>query len=286
MFILRKMYDGTTLTHICEIPSNPNRFPDNTLALGTISKNFDEILWLYEGDDEFFTLLCLRKHMIKDNIKLIMPYIPHARMDRTEDGEVFTLKTFCEAINSMNFSEVIVADPHSNVSVALLDRVKVISPARYINETINDIIDKEKITTDDLTLFFPDEGAMKRYGKMFPQFRYAFGMKDRNWKTGEIKGLQVVNSDLLQSRAVLIVDDICSRGGTFFHASKAISAAGGNPIYLYVTHCEHTVFSGEMYSGKRVKKIYTTDSYMSNQEDSKIEVIYSFAEDFKSGKIF
>lgn len=280
MFILRNSRDSMSYDIF-----NANRFPDRTLALGKINDFYDEILWKYEGDEEFFTLMCLREHMGKEKIKLVMPYIPHARMDRTVNGEVFTLKTFCKAINSMNFSKVIVVDPHSDVSIALLDRVKVISPKKYIENTMYDIYSYSSIK--ETVVFFPDEGAMKRYSKLFPNLEYTFGIKNRDWNTGKIEGFNIVNSKLVQGKNVLIIDDICSRGGTFHHASKALDAAGANSIYLYVTHCEDTVFSGDMYKGKLVKKIYTTNSKLSfTGSDDKIEVIYNFNVGFKNGEIF
>lgn len=66
-----------------------------------------------------------------------MPYIPHARMDRVQELEdVFTLKYFCQVINSLHFDKVIVRDAHSNVSLALLDRVIDLSPVGEIKEAI------------------------------------------------------------------------------------------------------------------------------------------------------
>lgn len=279
MFILRNGHN------YYEIPLNVNRFPDGALAIGDISNNYNEILWLYDGDEELFTLMCLREHAIGKEVKLIMPYVPHARMDRTKNREVFTLKTFCKAINNMNFNEVVIADPHSNVCIALLDRVEVITPGYYIEIVIDELADQGKIFDNNFVLFFPDEGAMKRYSKMFPNIPYAFGMKDRDWKTGKINGFSIINSELIKDKTVLIVDDICSRGGTFYHASKALNAAGASSIYLYITHCEDTIFDGDMYKGDLIEKIYTTDSKLSNMEDDKVEVIYSFAEDFKSGNV-
>ena len=279
MFILK----DSEINAYNNLSVKPNRFPDGTLALGSLYNGYDEIMWLYDGDEELFTLMCLRQHTKKKNIKLILPYIPHARMDRTEDGEVFTLKTFCSAINSMNFDRVVVADPHSNVSVALLDRVKVIKPINYIQETIR------KITREDreiLINFYPDEGAMKRYSKMFPYQPYAYGNKDRDWKTGKINGLSIINSEMVKERNVLIVDDICSRGGTFYHSAKALKAAGAKEIYLYITHCEDTMLEGEMYNEGLVKKIFTTDSLLKIHDDDKVKTIYSFAKEFMNGKVF
>lgn len=277
MFILRNEEESY------EILYNVNRFPDGTLALGNVPNNYNKILWLYNGDEELFTLMCLRDHM-NGEVSLIMPYIPHARMDRTENGEVFTLKTFCIAINRMNFKEVMVVDPHSNVSIALLDRVKVINPKKIISETI-DWVSNWTDRREDIILYFPDEGAMKRYSKMFPDISYAYGMKDRDWSTGKINGINIINKEMVKGKIVLVIDDICSRGGTFYHSSKALRAAGADSIYLYITHCENTIFEGEMYNEGTINKIFTTDSLLMRCDD-KVDFIYSFKEDFtRYGKI-
>ena len=214
--------------------------------------------WLYENDSELFSLICVKKqidrYFNRRSTVLEMPYIPHARMDRVKSNEdVFTLKYFCEVINSLKFDVVLVRDAHSNVSLALLDNVIDGGVIRYAWEAIN--------LSGAEALFFPDEGAMKRYADLFKDMPYAFGMKKRDWKTGQIQGLDLVNPENIVDKKVLIVDDICSRGGTFFHAAKALKAAGAKSVSLYVTHLESTVLLGEMASTDGlVDHIYTTKS--------------------------
>ena len=77
------------------------RFPDGTLALNMENSLIDDLMfeqhitWLYDGDDEMFTIMSL-VDMIKRNgynrYILYMPYLPNARMDRIKNpDEVFTL---------------------------------------------------------------------------------------------------------------------------------------------------------------------------------------------------
>lgn len=202
-----------------------------------------------------------------------MPYIPHARMDRVQELEdVFTLKYFCQVINGLHFDKVIVRDAHSNVALALLDRVIDLTPIGEIKEAIKLFEHYEKETP---VLFFPDEGAMKRYSTPAINLPYAFGIKKRDWSTGKILGLQLMNGELVKDKGVLIVDDICSRGGTFYHAANALKEAGAKNIYLYVTHAEHTMVEGDMYNQDIVKKIFTTDSIFKPEWDTrgKVEIV-------------
>ena len=252
-----------------------NRFPDNTLLIRPYFDDKEEeftILWRYESDAELFTLYCLTQHIRRifsePKITLILPYIPNARMDRVKSEEdVFTLKYFAEAINSMNFTQVDVLDPHSAVSEALINNIMINTPEEEIKKAI------AKCNPD--MLFYPDEGAMKRYAALAPM-EYAFGVKKRDWSSGKILGLDIVGSDVA-GKNILIIDDICSRGGTFYHAAKKLKEAGAADIYLYITHCEDTIYEGELLKDDSlIKRIYTTDSLLTKTDDNRIEVITSY----------
>lgn len=109
-------------------------------------------------------------------------------------------------------------------------------------------------------LFYPDEGSMKRYSGLINS-PYAFGVKKRDWKTGNIEGLDVIGAeDQIKGKDILIIDDICSRGGTFYHSAKKLKELGANKIYLYVTHCENTIFEGELLTSGLIERVFTTDS--------------------------
>ena len=247
-----------------------NKFPDNTLFM-RFDPNGDEfdsrgnmlIEWYYENDAELFSLVCVKRHLDRvysyNSVVLYMPYIPHARMDRVKNNsDVFTLKYFCEVINSLNFQTVYVRDAHSNVSLALLNNIV----DEGVDYYVKNAIDLSKAEA----LFFPDEGAMKRYSDRFNK-PYAFGMKKRDWQTGKILGLDIINSENIVGKDVLIVDDICSRGGTFYHSAKALKAAGAKSVSLYVTHLEETVFSGDLPNSNLIDHIYTTKSLFQKEHE-------------------
>ena len=256
-----------------------DRFPDGTLLmkLPFSPKPSNEIRWHYENDAELFKLICLVKTMREMykgvRIDLFMPYLPNARQDRVKNPEdVFTLKYFCEIINSLEFDTVFVTDVHSNVGLALLDRVREIKPWGQIHNALTKITFME--TGDvmheareecykNLLLFYPDEGAMKRYsGEMGMPF--VFGVKKRNWETGAIEGLDLMGSvEDIKGKNILIIDDICSKGGTFYHSAKRLKEAGAANIYLYVTHCENTIYEGELLKeDSLIKHIFTTNSLL------------------------
>lgn len=250
-----------------------NHFPDGTLLIkqepteNQVEFCYDEIHWFFESNEELVTLIYLTKHLHANGVKdiiLNMPYIPNARQDRVKNSDdVFTLKYFAEIINYLNFHIVYTLDPHSSVSEALIDNIAVQTPKFYIETAMR------KCNPD--LLFFPDEGAMKRYSSMANK-EYAFGIKKRDWTTGKIEGLDVAGSvDKIKDSRILIVDDICSRGGTFYHSAKKLKELGAKEIYLYVTHCENTILDGELLTSCLIEKVYTTNSIFT-KEHEKIEV--------------
>ena len=266
----------------------PKSFPDGTqkidFSLGVISQEIIEnktvyITWLYESDQELFSLLCISKN-IKEHFPwlrqaLVMPYIPNARFDRVkEPDECFTLKYFAEIINSLGFVRVIVTDPHSDVSTALIDHVEVIRGASYITQTCCKVLKAE--SSRNLVIYFPDSGSLKRYSEFVSDdYPIVYGIKNRDWKTGEILGIEIHgDTDKLdENTAILMIDDICSKGGTFYYGSKELNKYGCKDMYLYVTHCENTILDGELLKADSLfKKVFTTRSIFT-KEHEKVEVL-------------
>lgn len=257
---------------------NINHFPDGTLLLKEESAwcggGAHKIEWYYESNEELVALFFLTKHLRNyDNtskINLSLPYIPNARQDRVKTTEdVFTLKYFADIINYLNFNQVQVLDPHSSVSEALIDNIVVCNPKNYIEKTLGRI--ESQYNYEQVLAFYPDEGAMKRYSGLLDR-PYAFGIKKRDWETGKIEGLDVAGCvDEIKDRVILIVDDICSKGGTFYHSAKKLKELGAKEIYLYITHCENTILEGELLTSGLIEKVYTTNSIFT-KEHEKIEV--------------
>ena len=70
---------------------------------------------------------------------------------------------------------------------------------------------------------------------------------------------------------ILIVDDICSYGGTFLHSAKKLKEFGANKIYLYVSHCENSILKGQLMSSGLIERVFTTNSIFTESHE-RIEV--------------
>lgn len=234
------------------------------------------IVWEFEDIVEQVVLWNIVSHLrdkcMGSCIELILPYVPNARMDRTKNQftEVHTLKYFAEFLNALNFTAVYVLDPHSDVLVTLINHCIVVP----INDMVESVI--EDFEPD--YLFLPDKGSLNRYDSIITRTPF-YGEKDRDWKTGQIRGLTVHNPYNIEpaefrGKRILIIDDICSRGGTFYHAANALKAMGFGEIGLYVTHCEKSIHAGELLKeDSNISRIYTTNSLYKADGHDKMVVI-------------
>lgn len=221
---------------------------DTSITITTRIRSFNDIGLLMIAVD------ALRRLYIK-SIDLFMPYMPAARQDRVMiKGESLSVKVYADIINRLNFEQVMIFDPHSEVTPALLNNCKVISNHRFIREVVKGI-DSEVI------LISPDGGALK---KIYKVSEFLGGLpvvecsKKRNVKNGQLEGFKVYVDDL-KGKSCLIVDDICDGGGTFIGLAKELKQKNAGDLYLAVSH---GIFSrGTDELNTHFTKVYTTDSF-------------------------
>ena len=280
----------------------PSNFPDGSLCMLNMPKittdSYVYITWKYDNDVELTVLQYIMAH-IRENYHmisrfyLVMPYIPNARMDRVDpnckEEQVFTLKYFANIINSMNFSKVFVLDPHSPVSVALINNVEEFNVSSYINATILLIKNDWNINFEDIVIYTPDAGAHKRYSSLLKSLGipFIYGEKVRDFATGKIEGLRVITNGMdLKGKTILMVDDIIAYGGTFYYSAQELKKWGVNKIFAYATHTENSILDldtskepAEMKSKfykmlctKEVEQLFTTETIYRSPSDSKIHV--------------
>lgn len=242
-------------------------FPDGTTLVKYANENSSAfITWKYENNEEIINLYYLVRHLQSNgvfDIILNMPYLPNARQDRVKNPEdIFTLKYFCELINSLGLRGVMTRDVHSAVAEALLENHVDLSVQKYI-EVCMELCELE-IGHD--IMFYPDEGAMKRYSNQI-DFPYAFGIKNRDWSTGKITGLDIGGTIPKEPFDVLFVDDIISYGGSLYHSAKKLKELGANKIYAFITHVENSILKGDVINSGLVERYYTTDSIFTKKHD-------------------
>lgn len=216
--------------------------------------------FIFEKNEDIIELL-LVVDAIKRNggwiTRLFIPYVPFSRQDRVNVvGECFSLKVFADLVNGIGAKEVVIEDPHSDVTPALINNVTVRKQWHLLGQYLPE--------TNDYWLVSPDAGALKKTYQMASKVT-SLGVvecgKYRDTATGKITGT-IVHSEDLQGKDCYIVDDICDGGRTFIEIAKELKKKNAGKIVLMVTHGFFTkgleVFDGlidEIYTSKgKVKR--------------------------------
>jgi ribose-phosphate pyrophosphokinase len=189
-------------------------------------------------------------------IDVAYPYFPYARQDREmEKMEPFSLRVFCNLLNSLKLSSVTIYDPHSDVTPALIDNCKVIPQW----EIVRGCMPQEWVDDDNLMFVSPDAGAYKKVSKLlWNDKRITIGVKNRGPK-GNIIHTDVFSPVDLNGKDCVIVDDICDGGRTFIELAKVLKMRGAKRLFLYVTHGIFSKGLEELF--QYFDMIYTTNSF-------------------------
>ena len=258
MIIINNNNYCTNIIKFGTFPNGESNLNFNNLEIGATS----QIIFKFENDKDLFNLYILKQYIDEviphNQIILHILYMPYSRMDRRNMFYTFNLKYVAKFINDLKFKYVKVFDAHSDVTLALLDRCE----GKSVTTTLFKLFRKDvQNFINDYVVMFPDAGAEKRYSKDF-NYPTVIGSKERNFGTGEIIKFNITGADV-KNKNVVIIDDLCSKGGTFIGASKALKEKGALNVSLIVTHCENTIFDGELF--KHIHKVYTTNSILDEE---------------------
>jgi ribose-phosphate pyrophosphokinase len=240
---------------------------------------FPKVSFKYENDSDLIKLMFVKNYldsltsMKNVTTTLTIYYMPYSRMDRSENKSAFTLKYVANFINSLKFDKVIVVEPHSDVTNALIEKVEPV----YTNYTLLPLVEEAVgFNSESDYIVFPDAGASKRY--TLKNHNILVGNKHRDFQTGRITKLEVMGQ-YAGGRKAIIMDDLSSYGGTFILTAQALKDMGVKEVYLLVTHAEDSIFDGQVFKTDLIDGVFTTNTIMSKngiwlnkQYDSKLTV--------------
>lgn len=195
-------------------------------------------------------------------ITLILPYVPFGRQDRVcNPGEALSLAVFAKVINDQNYHDIVLLDPHSDVTPALLEN----SFVRELNDYILHPDAFPGLDMSEVYLVAPDAGAQKKIKQLSTKLGakgYICATKERDLETMEITGTKF-DADV-SGKKLLVVDDICDGGRTFIALAKAIREFNPEALHLWVTH---GIFSyGTEIVTEHFDSVCTTNSFQYGAE--------------------
>lgn len=223
---------------------NSGNTPEN-ITITAHLKNSDDIISLLMVNDainrEFGS--------VKKTLKL--PYVPYARQDRVcNEGESLSIYVFANLINSCGFSRVVITDPHSEVTPALINNVDIQSQVSIFRGILP--------SWHKIHLVAPDAGAYKKT-HAFAKAVGAAGVitcnKIRDLKTGKITSLKMQEDTT--GLDLVVLDDIGDGMGTFIMLAEHLKTAKSRKLCI-----THGIFSkGKNPLTECYDQIYTTNSF-------------------------
>lgn len=177
-------------------------------------------------------------------------YLMGMRMDRVMDfNRPFTLKVVSTLLSISKAHEIRILEPHSK---------RIFDLSNIFTEYADDFLEKFKtglLSCHQLVL--PDAGAQKRYPNVS---KAIFCSKVRDEQTGKLTGFEVKNPKDIQSKDLLILDDLCDGGGTFCGiAAELRKYKPDADINIFVTHMVNR--KGIENLAKTFNKVHFTNSY-------------------------
>jgi len=173
----------------------------------------------------------LRRNVPHTTLKADLRYFPYARQDRVcNPGEALSAAAMAGIINSLRLDSVVLWDPHSDVSPALINNLVTVPQYELVPIGVPKI--------GKYMIVCPDSGARKKCLDLTTRYNLdcVFADKVRDTKTGDITGTAVYDGEKVKGRKLLIVDDICDGGFTFIKLAEALTLYEPKSIELYVTH--------------------------------------------------
>lgn len=220
-------------------------------------------------------------------VDLTIPCLLDAQADRRfGQNESSNLKLILKHLARLNFRSISIFHPHNpEVVEALLDRVNIIDNHYFIESVIKKLYREntycigtpyyKQDLCDNLILMSTDAGGFKPLMKLANKLSWrgevASASKSREYKDGEtILTQMVVHSDF-RGKDVLIIDDLCVKGGTFIGLAKILKERNVGKIYLATSHMTVPDFNPQLT--EVYDRIFTTNSKGLTYPSKSIEIL-------------
>lgn len=268
-----------------ELNYQVSRFPDGQQSVRILSSNVRNMVTYGVRIDSRLSsfsdlelIICAVSALRGIGVKTIDLYIPYmigARSDRRfQFGDPHYVKdVIAPIINSLGFDNVIIMDPHSDVTEACINNLVKVNNYDLVQWALTQI-DNTNDARNNITVVSPDAGALKKIYGVVEHFdipNLIVASKHRDLKTGKITHTEVPINYQHTKQKFVIIDDICDGGRTFIEIAKVIKSYFEEAnIYLIVTH---GIFSnGTEELSNWFTGIFTTNSVRAIGPDGFINV--------------
>ena len=194
------------------------------------------------------------------SVTVILPYFPTGTMERVDhEGQIATAQTLARMLSAIPLStqgpaRIVLYDIH-----ALQGRFYFGDQVIPILETTMPLIKEILSKETNISIAFPDEGALKRFSSAFDDDNKIICSKTR---LGDQRQVRIADGDP-SGRHVVIVDDLVHSGTTLIECRNALIEAGAALVSCFVPHAIFEKRAWEKFIGQNAglfANFWVTDS--------------------------
>lgn len=220
---------------------------------------------------ELLIMIDALKRASAKSIVAVIPYFGYSRQDRKDKPRVpISAKLVADLIATAGATRVLTMDLHAGQIQGFFD---IPVDNLYARPILADAVSKRNLK--NLVVMAPDLGAIKIARAYANHLNGEFAVMDkRRVSTEEVSISSIIGSDI-KGRDVLIVDDMCSTGGTLVTAAEACQKGGAKQIIAAFTHGILVGEADKKLEKAPIEKIYLSNSVplLEEQKHPKFEVV-------------
>jgi ribose-phosphate pyrophosphokinase len=195
-------------------------------------------------------------------VTAVMPYLAYARKDRqTKARDPLSMRYVAQLLEAVGVDRVAALEVHNYAAFQNAFRC----PTVHLNSS-QLFLPAMRPTVQDLpvTIFSPDGGGLKRAQLLKERFEAQTGEDTELGFMEKRRSSGIVSGDLfvgaVEGRAVFIVDDMISTGGTVLRAARACRERGAREVHVLATHALFSQGSGPLFEDQAVDRVIVSDS--------------------------
>lgn len=216
---------------------------------------------------ELLILVDALKRSSARSINVVISYFGYARQDRRGKGrEPVTAKLVANLLEKAGVTRVLTMDLHTEQIQGFFD---IPLDNLYARPVLLEAVKKLKL--DNCVVVTPDIGSIRLARSYAEALKVDLAIVDKR----RVNSKQVEMSALIgdvEGRDVLLVDDMCSTGGTLKTASFVCRNAGAKRVFAAVTH---GLMVGSAFEESAIEKMLMTNTVPieSGTDLSRIEIV-------------